>query len=273
MKVKAECEGKVKDYETRYLDELAFKSKAEEEKELLVLELKARRNEIDAAMKVNGEYEREIRGYEKRSLDELELRTKAEEEKDRLVSVNSKLNDELKTKQNVIDVLMKVNAEFEEKSRVYEKRSMDDLELKKKAEEEKELLVLENLKLVDELKMKQNEIDAVMKVIAEHEGKTRVCKNRSLESDSKVFSSEKLAIESVGSGKEKKDCASESDRKQPLVSVKKDSKRKTEVKLPEIIDIDDDDLEFVPTNKRRQVLNEKTELRYVSRLYSTCRNN
>ncbi|XP_076883196.1 uncharacterized protein LOC143531883 [Bidens hawaiensis] len=43
--------------------------------------------------------------------------------------------------------------------------------------------------------------------------------------------------------KELKDCAAESDRKPPLVSVKKNSKRKTEVKLPEIIDIDDDDVD------------------------------
>ncbi|KAI3812784.1 hypothetical protein L1987_17496 [Smallanthus sonchifolius] len=136
------------------------------------------------------------------------------------------------------------------KTLIEREEQMNDkyLKLKTKAQQEKDLLISENLKLNDELKKKQNEIDAIRKLNDEYERKFRVYEKRCLDFDHKVLNLEKLAKESVCfrsssvslENKEQKDCAAESNR-ETLFCEKKDSKKKTEPKLKEIIHIDDDD--------------------------------
>ncbi|MFS8029880.1 hypothetical protein Hanom_Chr17g01527501 [Helianthus anomalus] len=107
------------------------------------------------------------------------------------------------------------------------------LKLKKKAEEEKYAMFNENLKLRDQLKKKEDEIDAMKKLIDEYERKVRVYENRF---DDKGLGLEKKAKESMGSSLN----LAESFRP-PAFTKKEGSKRKLEVKSYEIINIDDDD--------------------------------
>ncbi|KAI7749272.1 hypothetical protein M8C21_009284 [Ambrosia artemisiifolia] len=106
--------------------------------------------------------------------------------------------------------------------------------LKTKAREEKDVIFKENVKLKDELKLKEEEIEVLRKQIAEYQDKVRVCEN--CFDDDKCLSSEKKVKESMGSSINLTERCTP-----PRFAEKKDIKHKSDAKLPEIIDLDDDD--------------------------------
>ncbi|KAL8201033.1 hypothetical protein R6Q57_012372 [Mikania cordata] len=164
--------------------------------------------------------------------------------------------------QNIEQKYLKLLAKVEEEKSLL---LSENQKLTTKVGEEKGLLLTANQKLNDELKKKQNEIDAMRKLNTEHERKLRVYAKRFLDFDDNVPNLEKIAKESMGSGinlenKEQKDRAAESNRS-PLFSEKNDSKNKTEPNLPQIIllddhDDDDDDHKCISTLKRKQFTKE-----------------
>ncbi|CAH1415460.1 unnamed protein product [Lactuca virosa] len=179
-----------------------------------------------------------------------ELRKKAEafeKEKGVLVLKNQKLNDEMKKKQKEIDALRKENLEHKDQIKVL---NSEKCRVSKSA-------------LEDELKMKQSEIDALRKLNVEYEKKEaelRFYKKQSTDLHDRVLKLEKTAkelITSAGSSSinlensQQKNSAAE-NIKPPLLVEKGDNKIKTEPKLQEIIQIDDDDLKCHSTLKRKQ---------------------
>ncbi|KAJ0666091.1 hypothetical protein HanPI659440_Chr17g0663041 [Helianthus annuus] len=129
------------------------------------------------------------------------------------------------------------SAEFQQVAKTLTEREEhikdEYLKLKKKAEEEKDAIFKENMKLRDQLKKKEEEIGAMKKLIDEYKRKTRVYENRF---DDKGLGLEKKAKESMGSSLN----LAESCRP-PGFTKKEGSKRKLEAKSHEIINIDDDD--------------------------------
>ncbi|KAI7749271.1 hypothetical protein M8C21_009283 [Ambrosia artemisiifolia] len=178
--------------------------------------------------------------------------------------------------------------EFHYVAQTLKNREEQNIKLKRKAEEEKDVIIKENVKLKDQLKKQRKKIDEMRKEKRKYDRKFKVLNNdlkkkqkelKEKEEEMDVLRNmndelkEQLAKKSMGSGNEQKDCA-ESCR--PPYFSEKDSMQKAEPKLNEIIQIDDDDddLEFISTNKRRRVSDDiKTELKYssASRFLNTCR--
>ncbi|KAI7742475.1 hypothetical protein M8C21_007636, partial [Ambrosia artemisiifolia] len=133
--------------------------------------------------------------------------------------------------------------------------------LKTKAREEKDVIFKENVKLKDELKLKEEEIEVLRKQIAEYQNKVRVCEN--CLDDDKVLSSEKKVKESMGSSINLTERCTP-----PRFAEKKDIKHKSDAKLPEIIDLDDDDDDDqgkrVSNEMKRECIIDFDDLEFVS---------
>ncbi|CAI9274499.1 unnamed protein product [Lactuca saligna] len=184
-----------------------------------------------------------------------ELRKKAEtfeKEKDVLSIKNQKLNDEMKKKQREVDALRKENLEYKDQIKVL---NSEKCRVSKSA-------------LEDELKMKQSEIDGLRKLNVDYEKKEadlRFYKKQSTDLHDRVLKLEKTAKELIASAGSSSINQENSQQKNstaeniepPLLVAKGDNKIKTEPKLQEIIQIDDDDdLKCHSTLKRKQSSNE-----------------
>ncbi|MFS8029881.1 hypothetical protein Hanom_Chr17g01527531 [Helianthus anomalus] len=209
---------------------LELKTKAEEEKGVLVMENVKLKDEIDAIKKVNDENEVKFRvlkcELEKIQSDFGVMRKVSGEDKEKI----RVLDDQLKMKQNEIDATKKVNGEYEEKFRG----------------------------LNDELQKQQNEIDAMKKVIVEYENKFKVYEKRPLEFDALAFSSEKIAKKSlIASRNEQNDSAD--PKLHEIILIDDD----------DVVDADRE-LTYSTNKRRRVSDETKTELMYTSRLFNKC---